>query len=493
MKYQDSANIDAGVTLPKPYRLWTCFGTVFLIHLVLACFYVEVIGLEMISSREGDLWNHYWQMVPSDLLLSKPLESIWNLHGQPPLFNMYGYMFMRMFGHNYIQYMHYTNIIMGALLSGMIYVVLVWLTRSNIAAFFIAALLALNPALFVFEAYPLYTMHTAFLLTASSFCLACYMWKRSSGYIIAFLVSLNLLVMTRSMYHLLILFVGIAIACIIAEQKWKKVLVTAILISIFSIGCYGKNYVKFGFFGTSSWLGSNLWHIAEKGYSDQELSDFAENGIIQRAVIDQRPFGYPSDFVQYGFNETSHIEMLARDNIHNINFVAISNMFGDNAIKLILHDPLHYVYNVRKAYERYTRPSTQYNKKEVQANAKKIKTHALISSQVFQGQALGRLIGLDSIGPFYFFGVPACIAFYFIVAVRSCGLHAKKWISLIRTDPVTIFILILTTYTTIVGCLFEYGENDRFKFTVEQLSWALMISIIYRLLTKRSAFIKPAQ
>jgi acetyltransferase-like isoleucine patch superfamily enzyme len=35
-----------------------------------------------------------------------------------------------------------------------------------------------------------------------------------------------------------------------------------------------------------------------------------------------------------------------------------------------------------------------------------------------------KTIGLDKIGPFYFFGVPVCVAFYLILAIKSCGPHA---------------------------------------------------------------------
>ncbi len=465
-----------------PWSNQVCFWIVFCVHLSIALTYKEVVGVDIRADPAGGSWNFYWQTLPMEALRFNLVESIWNLHSQPPLFNLYGAFFGRLFYPDHLQYMHYSNMVLGSLLSGMMWFIALEFTGSRPLAFVTALALALNPALFLYEAYPLYTLLTAFLVVLTVFCLVLFSSGKRWGYLCAFIASLNLLLLTRSLYHVVVLLAGILIACVLARQYWRRVLVGSIIISLLSIGWYGKNHLKFGFFGSSSWSGLGLWKIAVLNYSDGEIERLVDEGIVEPIVADLYPFSKPSRFAEYGFDQTSDVDVLSRDDFNNINVVAVSRMYRESALRLIAHDPVHYLQNICGAYRTFSCPSSSY--KYLSRNADKIHIHAAISSLIVSGHwlttRLSRWLGNDPFCSLEYFYLLASLLAYAVSSVRRCGRSLREWINYTRTSAVTLFSAFLIAYTTIVGCALEYGENVRFKFLIEPLLWAFIVGIVYR-------------
>ena len=114
-----------------PWSNRTCFWIVFLVHASIALIYKEIVGLNIAADLAGNTWDWYWQILPIEALRFNLVESIWNLHSQPPLFNLYGAFFARVFYPNYLQAMHYSNIILGSLLSSMMYGIVLQFTQNR--------------------------------------------------------------------------------------------------------------------------------------------------------------------------------------------------------------------------------------------------------------------------------------------------------------------------------------------------------------------------
>jgi len=308
----------------------------------------------------------------------------------------------------------------------MLYNIVFQFTHDKLASFLIALVLALNPSLFLYEAYILYALVTAFWVTLSLFFLSLFSSKKKLVYLYAFVLTLNLLILTRSIYHPIILLVGIPIACILASNQWKRVLVISVFVSLLSIGWYAKNYSKFGFFGGSSWGGLNLWRIAFEGYTEEQLDALVEENVIESTVAHILVFNKPSKYLDHGFNAMSDIDVLSRNDYNNVNVIEISKMYQRNALSLISHDPVHYLETVFKAYVRYTRSSSRFGHFHI--NAAKFWVHEAISSQVIQGQALAWLIDEDEFGIFLFFLLPASMLGYVVALIQTCGTSTKNWL-----------------------------------------------------------------
>lgn len=457
-----------------------------LLHLGFALYYRLSDKIAM-ASPQGDpgYWNIWWQTLEYHLLREKLWESLWNLHMQPPLYNLYGAIFLNYFPDDYLSAMHYANIGLGALMCGMVYPILYSLTQRKPLALITALVLALNPALFLFEAHPLYTILTAFFVTLAIFCLALYGLRRREGLLYGFILGLNLVMLTRSSYHLLLLLPALVIVGALAEKHWRRVVLISLLISTLTVGWYAKNQVKFGFFGATSWTGFNLFKAAAANYSEEEIRQLGWEGVLGRPFQDfPIYFQQPDKFWLYGlYTKTSEIEALSIPDPNNINTPDIARMYGENAIRLIKYDPQHYLNNVIKAYDIYTRPSSQYG--EIWHFALNIQTHERIADEWLQGQKLihqiSRWLGYDWRGSLLYFLLPICVLGYLGGLIGRNRLSRGRWLASLRADAVLIFLTILFLYCVLVSSVAEYGENNRFKFEVETVMAIYGVTLGYRL------------
>ncbi len=468
---------DPRVTAVNPTRI-TGFWLVAGLHFVVALYYKQVIGLD-IAWRE---WDGLWQTIPTDLLRANLWQSLWHYHAQPPLFNLFGALLLKLFYPHHLEAMHFVYIMLGSLMAGMAYRILWALTNNALLSFVTAVLLALNPTLFLYEAYPLYDLLTAFLIMLSIFCLAIYWAKPRLWPLVAFILTLNLLVLTRSFYHLMILFIAISFALFLARAQWRRLLPVLLLICLLSVGWYAKNAYRFDFFGSSSWLGIGLWKIVGATYSADELATFVEQELITTAVADLPEFSRPSLFVPYGFTATSPIAVLAQDDYNNINILAISQMYRQSALNVLKHDPGHYAVNVILAYMVYTSPPSRFY--HLTDNATRMGGHEQLVSQYVLGQRfIQRFLPLrdDTIGSWMAILLPVNFLMYLLWVFKQNRFSSGRWRAYLRADAVMVWLVFMIVYTTAVGITLEYIENVRFQFLVEQPIWIFIVVTTYRI------------
>ncbi|MDP6635107.1 MAG: hypothetical protein QGG42_09430 [Phycisphaerae bacterium] len=467
-----------------------------ILHVLIALGYKHAVGLGITAHRlpgdKPEYWNAFWQSLPIESLRTNLCESIWNLNSQPPMHNIYGGVLAKLFYPHHLEWMHYINIGLGACIPGMVGVIVWRISRNKFGGLLAALISALNPSLFLYEAYPLYTLSAAFLVTASIFCLAMFCPDRKTGWLYGFVVIVNLLILTRSAYHLVILLAVIPFAVMLADAKRFRVLAICLLVSGCSVGWYAKNYVKFGFFGSSSWAGQGLWRITGKDYSLDRKADLLARGVIEPAAANVHPFTPPSGYTQYKeFNETSEIDVLNNDDFNNINIIAISQSYGRSALGVMRDDPKTYFKNVGRAYRAFCVPSSQYL--QVSENAAKMSGHEWVFSRILQGQWLCEYLaretdvteGADIFRSLLFFILPLMILGYFVSSVRRCGIRPRAWGKMMSRDPVTAMAMFLIFYSTAVCCMAELGENMRFKFLIESLLWSVGLGLAARLCQRR--------
>ncbi len=457
------------------------FWLIVLLHFTIAIYYKQIVGLS-INWRP---WDELWQVIPTDLIRTDFLRSLWYFHAQPPLFNLFGAFFIKFFYPHYYEAIYFAHILLGSLMAGMIYHVLWTLTHNDWLPLVVALILALNPTIFLYEAYPLYTLLSAFLIVLSLFCLALFQEGKNHKFLYLFILTLNILVLTRTLYHLVILLLAIPFVAYLAGKKWQRMLSVCLLISLSSVAWYGKNLYQFGFFGESSWMGLGLWKIVFIDYTEEELQAFAEQGVIAEPVSELLPFNRPSLYEPYGFTETSPIPVLSGDNHNNINMIAISNMYWQSAIQLIQKEPQHYATNVLKTYLIFTSPPSRFP--YVLQNIPKMGLHETAVSQFILGQSYLQTLPTvrgTAVASILTFLLPINLLLYGGWIIQQNGRNKHKWLTYLQRDALMVVIVFFIIYTVVIGTLFEYRENARFQFLVEQPIWIFIIVLNYRLLTK---------
>ena len=478
---------------------------IFSVHIIIAIYYKNVAGISIQSGIYPGItytWDDFWQTIPLDLLKNNLLESIWYLHAQPPLYNLYGAVFAKICYPYHLECLHYTNIILGAILLVMLYWILLYLVQNKLISFVAALLFALYPSLFLYEAFMIYTLFASFLVALSVFCLVLFQLKKQAAYLYLFILCLNLLILTRGVFHPIMLLAAIPLVTVLAgsmpnnvfketpaassgrqgfiasNKQWLKVLVVSLLISLLSLGWYGKNYVQYGFFGSSSWAGLNLWRIATHNYGESELKELVKEGILDEMVVNIEVFSPLEKYAGYGFNRESDIDLLSRPNLDNINVVGISNQYLANALVLIWLDPWRYLTGVKDAYRVYSCHSSARHF-FVKVNASQIPAHVAVS-ETATGFWLGdEPVFTMSICSLFYLLLPASILIYVLLFIKKCGvMPQKKWIQCIRAEAVMRYMAFIITYTTLISSLFEIGENERFKFMIEPLFWIFLVVLV---------------
>ncbi len=447
-------------------------------HLVVALGYKLALGLDICADPARNSWDFFWQALPMDAMVTGFWSSLWNLHAQPPLFNVFGFLLHAVFGAHFLQAMQYIYIVLGALLSGACYPVLAHLTRCRWLALVVALLLALNPPLFLYEAFILYTLPEAFLVVLAVLTV---LWHRRTGSVAALaalMLVMNVLVLFRSVYNLALLVPVTLFALVLAGPRWPRMLALAVVMSLPAAAWYGKNYAKFGFFGASSWMGSNLWRIVTPNYDPPHLQALAAAGVLDPAAVELRYFDPPAAFQKYGFNATSSVPVLARNDYHNINMVAIARMHQRNAMVMIRRDPAHYLGNAWEAYQRFCSPS--YETKFVLFNYRRMPASHLRVAEFFYGTPLmarlSQAWGLQAYS-LYFFLIPLSLIGLALHAIARCRLRPAAWVGYLRENAVLVFCASLLAYVALIGSFLEYGENCRFKFPVEPLIWCCALGV----------------
>ena len=449
------------------------------IHFVVAVFDVLVRGVSIVIDPQRSTWDWFWQSVPVELLRTDLLRSIWNLHAQPPLYNLFIGVLVKLFFPNHLPVLHATNILLGTLLSGMIYMIIVQLLPHRLLAFGLALIIAMSPSIFLYEAYMLYSLLCAFLVVLNVFCLSWYNTTKSTGALYGFIGSLTILVLTRSLYYVLFLLVAlIFISFLIKPENRRRALIISSVICAIAFGWCIKNYLTYGFFGTSSWYGMGLWNIAAYGYTHDELRSLADDGVLDPMVVAVGSFSVPSMYQPYGFNKSSSEDLLSKDDMRNVNIPDISRVYGNNANRLIMQQPLRYAQSVYEAYRIFCRPSSRF--KHLPFNLAKIEPHEAFYAVILQGRTLMSQ-GATDYGSFLFFLLPTALMVYMIQLLLRLKAGDSPG-AIIRSDAIMVWCFFLIAYVTLLACAAEFGEQDRFKFDVEQIMWIFIPVVFFRLL-----------
>jgi len=231
-------------------------------------------------------------------------------------------------------------------------------------------------------------------------------------------------------------------------------------------------------------MGLGLWNAAATRYNADEMLLFIEEGLVAEPAVYLDPFDLPSDFEPYGFKQTSDITALSLNDYNNINVLAISKMYQQSAINLIKHDPDHYALNVLIAYMVYTSPPSRFY--HLKDNANKIGRHESFVSRFVLGQAvMQKYIPFqdETMGSILAILLPTNMLVYGLWLLKQNRFSGQKWFMYIRRDIVFVFIVFMIIYTTAVSITFEYVENVRFQFLVEQLIWVFIIVTTFRTIT----------
>jgi hypothetical protein len=186
------------------------------------------------------------QLIDPRLLKTRFLESIFYLHSQPPLFNVFVGIILKVFPQCYIAVFSIIYYLVGMALGIALFLLMRKLGVHIHVATLLAIVFILNPAVVLYENWLLYTYPVALFLTAAALFLYRYLAQEKplDGFMFFFLLAcLGLTISTLHITWFLLFFI---LVVVYKRHRWKKVLAVGLVPLMVLSAVYLKNYYLFG-------------------------------------------------------------------------------------------------------------------------------------------------------------------------------------------------------------------------------------------------------
>lgn len=450
-------------------------------------------GVQFVSHESDDLY----QFIDPVLLKDRLLESLWFLHSQPPLLNALIGIALKVSGDGAHTVLMVLWMFMGAVIPILIYHLGMRLTGSRFwtlggALFFIA-----NPASILFENWLFYSYPVAILTLLWVLIVA--RIAEHPSWINACQLGCVALVLAwlRSPFHITVIAVLLAASALVVSGTARRRIVIAGMISIAAIsGLYIKNYVLFGQFSSSSWLGMNLARISVmKVDSVSRLSMVAAGTLSPVSMI--RPFkplsayrcisAWPGEDIPV---LTVPIKSTGGPNLNHYCYLEIEAQYRRDCYHVITHMPGTYLRGIVAAWMNFFIPASDFWFGN--PNPAIIGPYVRAFNTVFFGQFIPREQiprGRSDIREIILKKCLACGLWLVILIPVSVAIAIRHGLVLRstanrhdRTRPVILLISVaLFAVFSIVANMFEVGENNRFRFEVEPVMMLLFIHTLHHI------------
>lgn len=420
-------------------------------------------------------------------------QTLLYLHAQPPLYNLFIGLWLKVFGTGraFDLSLHVLFLLTALVAYVASYALQRRLGVGRGLAYAVSTALLVSPAFVLYENLAFYTLPVATLLLLASLALHAAVTGRRPWPWVAFFGLLFLLCGVRSTFVLpFYLAVALLLAWVL-RRRARAILLAALPFGLLVFGFYAKNAVVFGQFTDSSWMGMNLAGTMYTHIPTARLRALVAAGRMPAIALVPRFSRVP---VYAGMAPpacaaigapilTEAVTSVGRRNLDNCVYLGASQRYLQADLAGLRACPACFVYAVAHAWYIYFRPAEQYHlipKSNRAAIAGWIRAWPL--SAPLHVDAAGLYLRLmhanglrahaarpKTIYPWLVLTLVAALASG--VAVTLGGLGSA------RDDPRRIVCAWLTGVVLFVGVVSnigEVGDNMRFRFATDPLSCCLL-------------------
>jgi hypothetical protein len=410
------------------------------------------------------------------LLRDDLLQSLFYLHSQPPLFNLMLGLMLKLSPVSALSYSILFKTA-GALIPLACYGILSAIGVRRLLAVLVTIVFMLNPTLILYENLLYYSYSETFFIALSLFFLS--RWGRDQKLLDlslfwAFLLCLGL---TRSVFHPVFFLVA---GAVVTWYLWRRAaakplaeafLCSCIIVVIPLMLLCTKNATVFGFFGTSSWEGMNLWTKVNT-YIPEQLEELHAKGIVSTVAIkaELRAFQPITHYVDpakipcHTPADCSPTKSTGYPNFNHIGYVTVSRQLLSDALSLIRYEPSRFLFYTLGSYSLTLWHSSDSVHGLFENNMEVLKKLESIYRFLYLG-----FMGVESKLDARMWERTIVISMLFAMVYISTIILVFKKDK--RISPaimiLCIFCLIIHAYTITVSSVIEFGENNRFRFPVD--------------------------
>jgi hypothetical protein len=439
----------------------------------------------------------YYQYLEPELLRVDLLRSLYYLHMQPPLFNLFLGIILKAFPAHATLAFAVSYHLLGLVLMISLYLLMLRLGVRNDVNLGLTILFTISPSTILYENYLFYTYPVAALLCLSVLFLHRYLTTDRLRDALFFFTLLAMIALIRSLFHF-VWFVAAVLLLFWAAGNLRRKTLTAAAIPFLTVaGWHLKNLIIFGSFAASTWLGMNLAKSVIWKVDQEERRALIDRGILS-PLADIRPFNPLDQYAPFIFPILpTDIPALDRElkasgepNFNNIRYIEISEQYKKDALVMLKHNPISRCEAFAHSFNFYFMPASDYFLLDV--NRLQITYLERIYDLLVAGQFLnlqptndrvavipdGLIRKFFSMGLFLLVALPGLFVFGCIRLWRDWPRRRECMASVL----VIGFICLNIIYVTLVGNIFELGENMRFRFLINPLFLTLLGLLVSSLL-----------
>jgi hypothetical protein len=303
------------------------------------------------SPLRGTILTDMWQLLDVRLLRGQLIESVWHLNSQPPLFNLYCGLVLKLPVGLQRPFEVTTSLALGLVMVVCAYQLLVELTvPPSVALPVVLVCIVASPAYLLFENWLNYAYPTAAFGTFAAWCLVRYLRTQRPVFGLGFFGAYGAVVMLNSTYQIEWFLIAGVVVVVFLRRHWRQVLVVAVVPLIVVLAWYVKNLAMFGTTTTSSWLGMNLARSVLYKAPPAEIAALQRQGVLT-SLASVAPFSGPDAyvprFIQARPNSVSAVGTLRKSdgatNFNNPIYIAISSQYLHDDLAAIRARPSEYV------------------------------------------------------------------------------------------------------------------------------------------------------
>ncbi len=447
--------------------------------MIVAVFVVSRVAAFVAGVRYDDgLLHNAYQLLDVKLLRDHPFLSIFYLHSQPPLFNLFTAAVVQL-PNDLVQ------TVLAALwaLAGLATALLVFSTMARLGVrtwlgVVIVCVFLVAPETILTESWFFYTELQVFLTALALFALTRFASTRRTSDGALFAGCLGALVLMRSSFHILLLVLVLAVLwrqLTVAPRQLAAIAAVPLVVA----GAWSvKNVVVFDSWSNSSWLGMNLSYVAHAGVSGSECRRLASEGRVRRSACHvpfRAPSAYTAEFphpTQYGNPATDKlVKSTGQPNFNASLYTDVASQYQHDSIELLRHGGAAAAARAElAAYTVWAEPGD--DSLQLRADRRPIAGYA----DWFDRIVLVRPVAIGwndparfgaSAGPFPWGEALGSVSytilalFGFAVFGAVVGWRRRHHDAVLHT--VTTIALILLVWSVVVGNALDYRENNRFR------------------------------
>ena len=309
-----------------------------------------------------------WHLIDRSLLEERLFESIFYLHTQPPLWNLYIAALLAIPAQYQIAFLTSVALILGFASYSCLFWLMQFMKISRISALGLSTLFMASPTFILLEHTTGSDFVVVTLLVISLVLLWRFTEEPSYARALLFFFFLAIICLVRSLFHVSFFILATIVVVVTNRKMYKAILFASIPCLVIVLSVYVKNYVVFGKFSASTWMGMNAAKVVTRSISLSERTEWHKEGIVSDVMLHE-PW---SDLAEYPEKlcrvdpRFSHIPLLTTKykdggykNLHHVAYIAVADQYMSDLIQVIRYRPFRYVNGLAAAWFCYFRSTDE--------------------------------------------------------------------------------------------------------------------------------------